>query len=204
MAKAKTKKEGKDALITSDLGGLLENIRTFDALHLDGSFNSVEEYTQVFCRLDREISATSRQILPEPLLIGKYINGLGSCYRDFGTRFIVSNPPVFDQHDAPLVALADAVWEALEAQNNIVGLQNVLPSPSEELLERESLVSSIMGKRFEPAKTDCCEYCKHDGHVESQCWRRYPHLKPPSPEIPAWRTEKQEREEEARRAMEKT
>ena len=183
MAKPATVDEESEALRSNDIFQLMNNIKAFEKLRLK-DFNSIQTYTKTFCDLDRKISSASRQVLPEPLLVAKYLNGLGPAYKEFQYRFTLSHKRFFDEHHAPHVTLEDAVWDALAAEHAMSGLRNPLAEFAEHILEKETLVSSIMGERFKKVQSNCCEYCKREGHVEEQCFKKYPYLKAPSSNRP--------------------
>lgn len=176
MANPDPRDEDSEALRSNDIFQLMNNIKAFEKLRLK-NFDSVQTYTKTFCDLDRKISSASRQVLPEPLLVAKYLNGLGPAYKEFLYRFTLSHKCFFDEHHAPHVTLEDAVWDALAAEHAMSGLRNPLAEFAEHILEKEALVSSIMGERFKKAQSNHCEYCKREGHVEAKCFKKYPYLK---------------------------
>lgn len=142
----KSKKKTRDPVMSSSIAQLLHKIKAFENLEMRSS-QSVEAYTQYFCHLDREISYAACQVIPEPILIAKYLDGLGTSFENFRNRFMVSHS-LFDEQNNQSVTLRDLVWDALTHQCEKCGLLNVLIMPSDLLLSERNMFQKLWARGF--------------------------------------------------------
>lgn len=136
-------------------------------------YKNIEDYSEAIKKLQNQLIQLGVTI-PEPLVILRYLQGLGSAYSIFYTSFTTNNQILPDnagnQVDFDFVALKAKGHERTLAQEENIAV----PAVSMALRTNVALTASADTRNIE---VPYCTNCRKSYHTKEKCWTLYPHLK---------------------------
>ena len=138
-------------------------------------YKNVEDYTKAIKKLSNQLAKLGVTI-PEPLVILRYLQGLGSAYSVFYTSFTTNNQILPDKDDEPgitfdFVALKTKGYEKTLAQEDASTAlaAKTLPATTDAALAAAGETRNI--------EVPWCTYCSKAWHTKEKCWVLHPNLK---------------------------
>lgn len=134
---------------------------------------NIEEYTEAIKKLQNQLVQLGVTI-PEPLVILRYLQGLGSAYSIFYTSFTTNNQILPDDDgnevDFDFVALKAKGHERTLAQEDSVAVLALsTASTTNTALMATGDVRNV--------EIPYCTHCHKSYHTKEKCWALHPHLK---------------------------
>ena len=145
-------------------------------------YKNVEEYTKAVKKLINQLVKLGVTI-PEPLVILRYLQGLGSAYSVFYTSFTTNNqilPGGGDGEESGVafdfVSLKTKGYEKTLAQEDTrTALTATMTTPP--LVTTANDTALAAGGDTRNIEVPWCTHCNKSYHTKDQCWRLYPYLK---------------------------
>lgn len=144
-------------------------------------YKNVEEYTKAVKRLANQLAKLGVTI-PEPLVILRYLQGLGSAYSVFYTSFTTNNqilPGGEDDGESGVtfdfVALKTKGYEKTLAQEDISTALTATRTISSPTIANDTTPAA--GGDTRNIEVPWCTHCSKSYHTKDQCWILHPHLK---------------------------
>lgn len=134
---------------------------------------NIEDYTEAVKKLQNQLVQLG-VIIPEPRVILRYLQGLGSAYSIFYTSFTTNNQILPDDDgnevDFDFVALKAKGYERTLAQEeSVAALVVSMASTTSTALAATGDTRNI--------EVPYCTHCHKSYHTKEKCWTLYPHLK---------------------------
>jgi hypothetical protein len=138
---------------------------------------NIEDYTEGVKKLKNQLVQLG-VIIPEPLVILRYLQGLGSAYSIFYTSFTTNNQilPGDDggEVDFDFVALKAKGYERTLAQEESVTA--LTASTASKTVTTTGIALAATGDTRN-IEVPYCTQCHKSYHTKEKCWTLYPHLK---------------------------
>jgi len=136
-------------------------------------YKNIEDYTEAIKKLQNQL-VQLKVTIPEPLVILRYLQGLGSAYSIFYTSFTTNNQILpnddGDEVDFDFVALKAKGYERTLAQEESLAVLAVsTASTAGTALAATGDTRSI--------EVPYCTHCHKSYHTKEKCWTLHPHLK---------------------------
>jgi hypothetical protein len=135
---------------------------------------NIEDYTEAVKKLQNQLIQL-RVTIPEPLVILRYLQGLGSAYSIFYTSFTTNNQilPGDDggEVDFDFVALKAKGYERTLAQEESVTMSTALTT----VTTTDTALAATGDTRN--IEVPYCTHCHKSYHTKENCWTLHPHLK---------------------------
>jgi len=134
---------------------------------------SIEDYTEAIKKLQNQLVQLG-VIIPKPLVILRYLQGLGSAYSIFYTSFTTNNQILPDDDGGEVnfdfVALKAKGYERTLAQEESVATLAV---------SMASTTGTALAATGDTRNVEFpyCTHCHKSYHTKEKCWMLYPHLK---------------------------
>jgi len=136
-------------------------------------YKSIEDYTKAIKKLQNQLVQLG-VIIPKPLVILRYLQGLGSAYSIFYTSFTTNNQILPDDDggevDFDFVALKAKGYERTLAQEESVATLAV---------SMASTTGTALAATGDTRNVEFpyCTHCHKSYYTKEKCWMLYPHLK---------------------------
>lgn len=140
-------------------------------------YKNIEDYTEAAKKLQNQLVQLG-VIIPAPLVILRYLQGLGSAYSIFYTSFTTNNQilPGDDggEVDFDFVALKAKGYERTLAQEESVAA--LAASTASTTIATTGIALAATGDTRN-IEVPYCTHCHKSYHTKEKCWTLYPHLK---------------------------
>jgi len=172
-------------------GHLANLLKQFDLLQLS-EYKDVDEYSEKFRELAYKFVRLGVS-WPEPILVYRFLSGLGSAYESFHSNFLQNNKLIAEDN-IPAVTL-DAVMlsaqteeRSMNARRDTTGI--ALLAHGFGRPQGDTIVKTI----------DYCGHCERPHHTRTTCWKLHPNLEGPARQrIENMKKDRKPRKQESRK-----
>lgn len=142
-------------------------------------YKDIEDYTKALKKVRNQLSSLHVKI-PEPLVIQRYLKGLGSAYNTFHTSFTTNNQILPDENGEGAVTF-DFVFlkvkaeEKALAQRDATQVQALAAQASTITPATDTALAASINTKL--VEAPWCTHCNKPYHTKDNCFVLHPHLK---------------------------
>jgi hypothetical protein len=142
-------------------------------------YKDIEDYTKALKKVRNQLSSLHVKI-PEPLVIQRYLKGLGSAYNTFHTSFTTNNQILPDENGKgavtfDFVSLKVKAEEKALAQRDATQVQALVAQATTTTPSMDTALAAPENTKL--VEAPWCTHCNRSYHTKDNCFVLHPHLK---------------------------